>query len=220
MIVDSMTDREVYSELEKDREAVTKWWHHQKEAMRRQVLKSTCFPIVKWFDHVSPRKNRYLFFMRIFEKRMKHILTGIAVLRYTPEGLNVYTSWLEGQRLIQPMVLTPHMWKRYQDPKRGNVQKSGVELVKHYFMHNSHGKDTQNQRAMARSVRYNGEDHLACCVNDGVLLGQVKDDIYIVKTFITYDMTCGLQQQEFEGCKKKIISDWDMYQKAVQSYYQ
>ena len=35
MIVDSMTDREVYSELEKDREAVTRWWHHQKEAMRR-----------------------------------------------------------------------------------------------------------------------------------------------------------------------------------------
>ena len=220
MIVDSMTHAEVYQELERDREAVTKWWDHQKEAMRRQVLKSTCFPIVKWFEHTTPRKNRYLFFMRIFEKRMRHILTGVAVLRYTSDGLTVYTSWLEGQKLIQPMVLLPHMWKRYQDPKRGNVQKSGVELVKHYFFHNSHGKDTQNNRIMGKSVRWNGEEHQACCVNDGVLLGQVVDNIYIVRTFITYDMAGGLQQQEFEECRKKIITDWEFYNRAVQLCYQ
>jgi len=217
MIVYSMTDAEVYKELARDREAVTKWWYHQKEAIRRRVLKSTRFPIYFWFEYTSPRKNRYLFFTRIFEKRMRHILTGIAVIRYAPEGLTVYTSWLDGQKLIQPMVLTPHMWKRYQD--RCNVQKSGIELVKHYFYNNAHGKDTQKNRAMARSVRWNGEDHQACCVNDGVLLGKVKDGIYVVKTFITYEMSCGLQQEEFEGCKKQIINDWDIYQRVLQKYY-
>ena len=211
MIVDSMTHEEVYVELERDMESISRWWWHQKESIRRRVLKSTRFPIQVWFEYTSPRKNRYLFYTRIFEKRMRHMLTGVTALRYTPEGLTVYTSWMNGQRLIQPMVLLPHMWKRYQDPERGNVQKSGVELVKHYFMYNSHGKDTQNNRVMAKSVRWNGEDHQACCVNDGVLLGHVKDDIYIVKTFITYDMTCGLQQQEFEECKRHIISDQDMY---------
>jgi hypothetical protein len=42
-----------------------------------------------------------------------------------------------------------------------------------------------------------GEEHLACCVNDGVLLGQQYGDVFVVRTFITYDMCCGQQQQEF-----------------------
>lgn len=213
MIVDSMTHQEVYAELAKDREAVTKWWWHQKESMRRRVLKSTRFPLHFWLEYTSPRKNRYLFITNIFEKRMRNLMTGIAAWRYTSEGLTVYTNWLEGQKRIRPVVLTPHMWKRYVE--RMKVDKSGVDLVKHYLYNNSHGRDTRNNRAMARSVRWNGEDHQACCVNDGVLLGHVKDDIYIVKTFITYDMTCGLQQEEFDGCRQKIKTDMDLYNKFM-----
>lgn len=218
MIVESMTHTEVYRELELDREAVTRWWRHNLESQRRRVLKSTRFPLQLWFEHTSPRKNRYLFFTRIFDKRMKRILTGIGAIRHTQEGLTVYTNWLGDQKLIQPMVLTPHVWKRYQDPDRGNVQKSGIELVKHYFLRNSHGKDTDNQRVMAKSVRYNGEEHLANCVNDGVLLGQVVDGIFIVRTFITYDMCSGLQSKEFGRCREQILTDREMYDAAKACY--
>ena len=71
---------------------------------------------------------------------------------------------------------------------------------------------------MAKSVRWNGEDHQACCVNDGVLLGQVVDGIYIVRTFITYDMCGGLQQQEFENCRSQILNDREMYDRAKECY--
>ena len=218
MIVESMTHAEVYKELEREREAVTTWWRCNFAKQRRRVLKSTHFPLNLWFDYTSARKNRYLFFTRLFDKKMKRILTGIAVPRLTKDGFCVYTSWLADHKLIFPMVLTPHMWKRYQDPDRGNVQKSGIELIKHYFMHNSHGKDTRNNRVMAKSVRWNGEDHQACCVNDGVLLGQVVDGIYIVRTFITYDMCGGLQQQEFENCRSQILNDREMYDRAKECY--
>ena len=216
MIVESMTHAEVYKELEREREAVTTWWRCNLAKQRRRVLKSTRFPLNLWFDYTSARKNRYLFFTRLFDKKMKRILTGIAVPRLTKDGLYVYTSWLADHKLIFPMVLMPHMFKRYSE--RAGVEKSGIDLVKHYFIHNSHGKDTRNNRVMAKSVRWNGEDHQACCVNDGVLLGQVVDGIYIVRTFITYDMCGGLQQQEFENCRSQILNDREMYDRAKECY--
>jgi len=169
-----------------------------------------------WKEYTSPRKNRYLFFSRVFDKHMKRILTGVGVIRHTSDGLTVYTTWLSDQRLISPMVLTPHMWKRYAE--RTNTDKHGIELIKHYFSNNTHGKDTDNQKIVGRSVRWNGEDHLSCCVTDGVLLGQEFDKYYLVRTFITYDMCSGLQQQEFEACRGKIMNDQEMYEHAILFY--
>jgi len=216
MIVDSMTHAEVYQELERDREAMTRWWHHNLLNQRRRALKCTRFPLQLWFEYTSPRKIHYLFFTRIFDKRMKKILTGIAAMRRTSDGMTIYTNWLGTQKLIHPMVLIPHMWKRYAE--RAKVEKTGIDLVKHYFTHNSHGKDTDNQHVVSRSVRYNGEEHLCNCVNDGVLLGHIVDGIFIVKTFITYDMTCGRQQEEFEFYRGMIMNDEEMYNEARAHY--
>ena len=68
-----MTHDEVYVELARDRESITKWWKHQKEALRRPVLKNKNFPLIIWKEHISPRKNHYFFYTRIFEKRMRSI---------------------------------------------------------------------------------------------------------------------------------------------------
>ena len=218
MIVDSMTHAELYAELAKEREAVTRWWRYQLAEQRRRAFKCRQFPYHIWREYTSTRKNRYLFFSRIFDKKMRKILTGVAVVRHSSEGLMVYTSWLGDQRLISPMVLLPHVWKRYQDPKRGNVQKSGIDLIKHYFMNNPHGKDSDNQKVVGRSVRWNGEVHQSCCVNDGVLLGQIVDGIYIARTFITYDMCSGLQQKEFEARRGEILTDEEMYEQVKKHY--
>ena len=211
-----MTHEEVYQELEREREAVTTWWRHQLNDQRRRALKRTRFPMHIWREYTAARKNRYVFFSRVFDKRMKTILTGVAVILRTSEGLTVYSTWLNDQRLISPVVLTPHMWKRYAE--RAKVGKHGIELIKHYFLNNPHGKDSDNQKVVGRSVRWNGEDHLSCCVNDGVLLGQIVDGIYIARTFITYDMCSGLQQKEFEARRGEILTDDEMYEQAKKHY--
>ena len=216
MIVDSMTHEEVYQELEREREAVTTWWRHQLNDQRRRALKCRQFPYHIWREYTSTRKNRYVFFSRVFDKHMKTILTGVAVIRHTSDGMTVYTTWLGDQKLISPMVLMPHFWKRYAE--RAKVEKHGIDLLKHYFMNNPHGKDSDNQRVVGRSVRWNGEDHVSCCVPDGVLLGQQSGRIYIVRTFITYDMCTGLQQQEFETQRTKILTDREMYERAKMFY--
>lgn len=211
-----MTHAEVYAELAKEREAVTTWWRHQLNDQRRRAMKCTRFPMHIWREYTSARKNRYIFFSRVFDKRMKTILTGVAVIRHASDGMTVYTTWLSDQRLISPMVMIPHMWKRYAE--RAKVDKHGIELIKHYFMHNPHGKDTDNQKVVGRSVRWNGEVHQSCCVNDGVLLGQIADGIYIARTFITYDMCSGLQQKEFEAKRGEILTDEEMYEQAKKHY--
>ena len=212
MIVDSMTHEEVYQELEREREAVTVWWRHQLDDQRRRALKCRQFPYHIWREYTSTRKNRYVFFSRVFDKHMKTILTGVAVIRHTSDGMTVYTTWLGDQKLISPMVLTPHMWKRYAE--RTATDMHGIDLVKHYFANNPYGKDSDNQKIVGRSVRWNGEVHQSCCVNDGVLLGQIVDGIYVARTFITYDMCSGLQQQEFEARRGEILTDEEMYEHA------
>lgn len=211
-----MTHEEVYEELAREREAVTTWCRHQLHEQRRRALKCTRFPMHIWREYTSARKNHYVFFSRIFDKHMKTILTGVGVIRHTSEGMTVYTTWLSDQQLISPMVLLPHMWKRYAE--RAKVAKHGIELVKHYFLNNPHGQDTDNQKVVGRSVRWNGEDHLSCCVTDGVLLGQESGKYYLVRTFITYDMTTGMQQQEFDTQRAKIMTDREMYDRAMMFY--
>ena len=216
MIVDTMTHEEVYAELEREREAVTTWWTYKLISFRRAVLKAPRLPLERWVEYQSARRNKYVFYTRIYDRKMRRILTGMSVMRQTKEGLTAYTTWLDHQRLISPMVLTPHMFKRYAE--RAGVDKSGAELVKHYFMHNAHGCDTQNQRIMARSVRWNGQEHQASCVAQGVLLGQLEGDLFIARTFITYDMTSGLQAQEFARCRRNILTDEELYQRALIMY--
>jgi hypothetical protein len=211
-----MTHEEVYQELAREREAVTTWWRHQLHDQRRRALKCTRFPMHIWREYTSARKNRYVFFSRVFDKRMKTILTGVAAIRHTSDGLTVYTTWLSDQKLIAPMVLTPHFWKRYAE--RAKVGEHGIELVNHYFKSNPHGTDSRNQKIVGRSVRWNGEDHLSCCVPDGVLLGQQYGEMYIVRTFITYEMTTGMQQAEFEEKRSKIQTDREMYERAKMFY--
>ena len=126
-----MTHEEVYAELARDREAVTTWWRHQLAGERRRALKWRTFPMHIWREYTSARKNRYLFYSRVFDKKMRTILTGIAAIRHTAEGLTVYTTWLADQRLISPMIMLPHMWKRYAE--RTGTDLSGVELMRHYF---------------------------------------------------------------------------------------
>ena len=211
-----MTHEEVYAELARDRESISRWWEHQRPLRRRLVLKARKLPVRIWMEHISPRKNRYLFFTRMYDKKMRIIPTGIIALRHSSDGLTAYSTWSDGCMLVCPMVILPHAFNRYAE--RCGVEKRGVELIKEYFQRNGSGVDSYNQDAFGRSVRYNGEIHLANCVTDGILLGQQQGDIFIVRTFITYDMCTGKQREEFNDKRKWILSDDEVYERFKRHY--
>ena len=84
------------------------------------------------------------------------------------------------------------------------MQKTGIDLIKHFVDHQSNGYVLKDQRLAGRSVRYNGRDHQFIAVNDGVILGDVENGIFIARTFITYEMATGKQHEEFAYAKNKV----------------
>ncbi len=202
-----MTHTEVYAELDKDRENVARWFGHQAMRLRRQALKTQNFPVTWWLDYTSPRKNRYLIGVTCTRRNYDrfHGLTILA-LRREERGYSVYLSYIGIHTFIRKTVFLQHVFDRYSDPERGNVQKKGIDLIKHFVDHQSNGCIIKDQRLAGRSVRYNGREHRFVAVNDGVILGDVDNGIFIARTFITYEMATGKQHEEFAYAKNKVNS--------------
>ena len=191
-----MTDLEVFHEIGRDRETVRRWFRTQLGERRREMLKSKRFPKRFWLEYTSRRMVQYMIGVTIFDRRMRGMAVVFMALRRMQEGLAVYNTWLDSDDGNPQMVLTPHALKQYG--RRMGIDKTGVELVKEFFNRNNSCHDNFNQKAVGRSVRYNGEKHISGCVKDGVLLGQLHNgNIHVVRTFITYDMTSGLQEEAF-----------------------
>ena len=208
MIVPTMTHAEVYRELDKDMENVGRWWKQKRKVLINIAKWTTKLPRIAWYEYTSVRNNRYLIYNAIFGHDYNNdSLTGIIALRKESKGYSVYISRLPWHRRIGPQVLLPHVFDRYADPERGNVRKKGIELIKHFMERNNHGELSQGDRFSGRSVRYGGRDNVAKSVNDGVLLGEFVDDIFVAHTFITYEMATGFQRKEFESNRENIISN-------------
>ena len=203
MIVDSMTHAEVYQELDKDRENVARWFDHRADEYRRRALKTQKFPVTWWLDYTSPRKNRYLISVTCTRRNYDrfHGLTILALKR-EERGYSVYLSYIGKHSLIRKTVFLQHVFDRYAE--RGNVQKKGIDLIKHFVDHQSNGHIIDNPKLAGRSVRYNGRYHRFVAVNDGVILGDVDNGIFIARTFITYEMATGKQHEEFVYAKNKV----------------
>ena len=197
-----MTHEEAYRELDRDRENLARWWKTQVDRLRRLMIKKdrTAFPVAYSYDYTTPRHIRYLVNAVIGDKRLKSFLTVCVAL----QGKTVYMMWFYDDNEVRPMVMLPHMWQRYAE--RMQFDEDHKNLVHKFFLRNFCGCGTRNQKVVSRSVRYNGEDHLAFCVDDGVLLGRMEGDIFVVKTFITYEMSCGRQEEEFTRLQHSIHS--------------
>lgn len=206
MIVDSMTHKEVFQELDRDREALSDWWRNKMRSHFRQIAKCRQFPMKISFDYTSKRKIRYYISTVFLDRHTKRYMSTVIAFRWTAEGLTTYTSRLCKQPCHVLKVHTPHFWKRYAE--RAKVNKSGFELVKHFFDRNALGRATDEERLVPRSVRYNGDLHISGCTPDGVMLGALEDGYYIARTFITYDMCTGRQQKQFSNLRNNIV-DYD-----------
>ena len=204
MIVHTMTHTEVYAELDKDRENVARWYDHQSEIYRRRALKTQKFPVTWWLDYTSPRKNRYLIGITCTRRKFDkyHAITTIA-LRREQRGYSVYLIKISSYSPIKKTVFVQHAFDRYAE--RANIEKTGLDLVRHFLEHQYGGRVITDQRLAGRSVRYNGRNHKFIAMQEGVMLGDMEDGIFIVRTFITYDMATGLQRDEFIRAQGKLF---------------
>jgi hypothetical protein len=113
-------------------------------------------------------------------------------------------------------VYLPHVFLRYS--QRVGVRKTGIDLIKHYFEHNHYGESSNDKRFVGKSVRYNDKDNIGVSVEEGVLFGEQKEDTFVAKTFITYDMATGGQRLEFEDKKTQVLQPHEIIDTLKQQY--
>ena len=223
MIVDSMTHTEVYRELDKDIAEVATWWSGKRKMLDKIAKWTTKLPFERWYEYTSTRQIRYLVLSRIMGRNYNNEgFTILIALRKMNRGWAVYTYRFPWQYRASRHVILPHAFDQYANPERGNVKKHGIDLIKHFMARNNHGETSSDDRLFGRSVKYEGRDNLCKCVNDGVMLGEIIDKIFVTHTFITYEMAYDLQREEFEKNKGKIMNDDEMlklFKKQSQEEY-
>ena len=214
-----MNPEEVYREIDKDMAEVADWWGKKRNMLFNIAKWTVKLPRTTWYEYESSRKNRYLVLSIIMGRKYNdESMTGLMALQKMEKGFAVYVSKFPWQRIAAPHVFLPHVFDRYHDPDRGNVQKTGIELIKHFMERNSYGEISRGDKFSGRSVRYKGRDNLAKCVTDGVLLGEIVGDIFVAHTFITYEMATGLQREEFDKNKGMILSNEEIMRRAKESW--
>ena len=137
MIVQSMNPEEVYREIDKDMAEVTDWWSRKRKTLFNIAKWTVKLPRTTWYEYESSRKNRYLVLSIIMGRKYNdESMTGLMALQKMEKGFAVYVSKFPWQRIAAPHVFLPHVFDRYHDPDRGNVQKTGIELIKHFMERN------------------------------------------------------------------------------------
>jgi len=219
MIVSAMTPEEVYKEIEKDQPELSDWWLKKREMQIRIAKYTIKLPRSTWFEFESKRRNRYLVISIIMGRNYNNDgLTSMVALQKMERGWAVYFTRFLWQRIATKEVILPHVFDRYADPDRGNVNKTGIELIKHFIERNACGEPVKGDKLSGRSVRYKGRDNLCACVKEGVLLGEMVNEIFVAHTFITYDMATGLQKEVFEQNKEKVLSHREVLDKMKKIY--
>jgi hypothetical protein len=204
-----MTPQEVFREIERDIPHVRAWREGNMKALSKRARQMMKFPMTVWYDHESPRRNRYLCMSVITDRNFyKKSINAIAALQKAERGWAVFFFSWSGEKDFKKTTLLPHVFDRYGE--RMGIEKTGVELVKHYISHNLEGWATRDNRFSGRSVRYKGRDNLCLSVRDGVLLGEWVDGIFIAHTFITYDMATGPQNEAFVQRRDRLMTDEEL----------
>ncbi len=213
MIVPTMTHAEAYRELDKDRENVERWFEHRFLEMRRLALKSRRFPMMWWREYRSPRHNHYILFTVATSRKFdNHTAVTTLALRREERGYSVYLTKLTSLSHVRRMVCMQHVFDRYAE--RAGIDKQGIDLIKHMFSQQGGGSVVNNQSLAGRSVRYEGRLHRFMAIQDGILLGDVADGIFIARTFITYEMATGKQKTAFTRAQSLLLN-WEDEQRLI-----
>lgn len=195
MIVETMTHAEVYEELDRDRENLSRWMDRMFKECRRYALKKDRrdFPLVLVKKYTSPRLIHYGIIV-IMNKRSGDSHYYLYVIRQTSNGKEVYLCRSNDESKVPKLVFIPHSLKRYAE--RTNSERTGEDLVRRMLIGSIYCAISRNQRIGSKSVRYKGEVLATFCTTEGAWLGKMDGEIFVINTFITYDMMCGKQEEE------------------------
>lgn len=187
LIVDNMTNREIFNELVNDAPNVTGKVEHVIMKYRREILKRTQFPVVfKAIDYFSPKKNHWFIIFRAFSR--KDADAPVITYACTANSKDGFYAFMVSQYNYETAILLfpPHLFHRYRERfLGGDMTLKGTDLIKYFFSRNptfQSDESVEDKRVINTSCE------------DGVCLGSEKEKNFIVQgTYLTYEMLRGRQ---------------------------
>ena len=193
-----MTHEEERSEILKDLPNVERWDQHRWKDYRRMSLKLKDFPKYVFTEYVSPRKNRWLVSTKFLGKDdfcstfgVLQILNGLVLHQ-------VFCS-LNEEKFSTVCTFLPHFFDRYSQYNKLDIK--GVSLIKQVLKDDISFNLDRTQEISGRK-ELDKENNIHCCMRQGVGLGyELGYRHYLIKTFVTYDMSRGRQKKIFEATR-------------------
>lgn len=198
MLLPTMTHEEERSEILKDLPNVERWDQHRWKDYRRMSLKLKDFPKYVFTEYVSLRKNRWLVSTKFWGKDdfcstfgVLQILNGLVLHQ-------VFCS-LNEEKFSTVCTFLPHFFDRYSQYNKLDIK--GVSLIKQVLKDDISFNLDRTQEISGRK-ELDKENNIHCCMRQGVGLGyELGYRHYLIKTFVTYDMSRGRQKKIFEATR-------------------
>ena len=196
MLVDSMTFDEVRKEVMSEYDTMLRIAYYRKKSAEHFAKRQTKFPCVYLTEWMSPKKNRWLIMYILFKRNThkgKAGIMGCCFQKY-PKGFALHQTALNYNKDVYITTYLPHFFERYAE--RMHVDKTGVDLIKHFYRHNHAADNDTTQELSGKGSRTDNSIHM--CFDEGIGMGEYLNFEHVVlKTFVTYDMTSGEQKEVF-----------------------
>ena len=90
----------------------------------------------------------------------------------------LYTDFDEDDKQVSSDIFSAHVFSRYRTRFLKDEDISNKELIRSFFMRNI---GVVWQEGIA-------ENHVEGSIQDGILFGMKQDNVFLIKTFVTFDM--------------------------------
>lgn len=191
MIVYTMTEDELLSEVIEDFRTVVSILNDKDKKVANLIRKRTVFP-VKFHSFVTTkRKNNWIILWEALSRSNVGDKALISFVCYydTPNGkYAIFPSFYEGEIIL--LMFPPHFFSRFAN--RSGINLTGKDLIKRYF-------DMNYNFGFSYYTDPDGTVNVYGSSKEGIALGvEMKDQKMILfKTFITYKMCLGQQIEVF-----------------------
>lgn len=191
MIVGTMTENQLISEVIADFKTVVSISNDKDKKVANLIRKRTVFPARFHSYVITKRKNNWLILWEALNRSNigDRSLISFVCFYDTPHGkYAIMPSFSEGGIML--LMFTPHFFSRFAN--RAVIDLTGKDLIKRYF-------EINYNYGFSYNTDPGGAVNVFGSSKDGIALGiEYKGkQIILFKTFITYDMCKGQQIEVF-----------------------
>lgn len=191
MIVYTMTEDELLSEVIEDFKSVVSISNDKDKKVANLIRKRTVFPVRFHSFVTTKRKNNWIILWEALSRSNVGDKALISFVCYydTPHGkYAIMPSFSEGNIVL--LMFPPHFFSRFAN--RSGINLTGKELIKRYF-------EVNYNFGFSYNTDPDGTVNVYGSSKEGIALGIEMKALQMIlfKTFITYDMCLGQQVEIF-----------------------